>query len=203
MKSDMIVEEITKRLKNQLNPKRLQHTMGVLDYSVLLADKHNEDQFPVKIAALYHDAFRNHKHDELLLLAKENKMQLSDEEQKNPLLLHGRLAAFDLSKRYPELSRLDEIAEAVQYHTSGYPFGSKIGKIIFVADSLEKNRLYPGIDELRKVSIKNLDAAFFMILKGKIKFALQKEHLLLKETVSAYNHILINGETIDDRHSGI
>ncbi|HRW33548.1 MAG TPA: bis(5'-nucleosyl)-tetraphosphatase (symmetrical) YqeK [Thermotogota bacterium] len=201
MKSDMIVKEITKRLKNQLNPKRLQHTMGVLDYSVLLADKHNEEQFQVKIAALYHDAFRNRKRDELLVLANENQMHLSDEELKNPLLLHGRLAADDLKKRYPELSRIDEIAEAVHYHTSGYQFGSKIGKIIFVADSLEKNRVYPGIDELRKLSLQDLDAAFFLVLKGKIKYALQKGHLLLKETVFAYNRILINGETINDKHS--
>jgi len=201
LKSDMIVEEITKRLKNQLNPKRLQHTMGVLDYSVLLADKHNEDQFPVIIAALYHDAFRNHKRDELLVLANKNQMQLSDQELNNPLLLHGRLAAYDLKRRYPELSRLDEIAEAIHYHTSGYQFVSKIGKIIFVADSLEKNRIYPGIDKLRKLSMNDLDAAFFMILKGKIEFALQKGHLLLKETISTYNHILINGETINDKHS--
>ena len=194
MKSDMIVEQITERINKVLNPKRLKHTLGVLDYSILLAKKHEEDELPVKIAALYHDAYRNHSRNELFDIAKKNCLTITREEMYNPILLHGRLAAFDLKKKYPSLTRLDEIAEAVEFHTSGYDFGSKIGKIIFIADSLEKNRIYPGVDELRKLSIEDLDAAFFLILKGKFRFALQKERLILKETVVAYNKLIINGD---------
>ena len=201
MKSDMIVEEITERIKKELSPKRLKHTMGVLDYSVLLADKHDEETDPVKIAALTHDAYRKHKKRELIHIAKDYDLKITPEEAYNPILLHGRLAALDLKKRYPKLSRLDEIVEAVQYHTSGYTFTSKIGKIVFIADSLEKNRIYPGVEELRKRSIENLDDAFFMILKGKFRFAIQKNRLVLKETVAAYNHLIMTGETDNDRHS--
>ncbi len=201
LKSDMIVEEIIKRIKQELNPKRLKHTLGVLDYSVLLAEKHNEDSLPIKIAALYHDAFRNHKKKELIQIATKNGITITAEEQFNPILLHGKLAANDLRTRYPSLSRIDEIAQAVQYHTSGYTFSSKIGKIVFIADSLEKNRIYPGVEELRKLSIVDLNSAFFLILKGKVRLALEKNHIILKETLKAYNSTLINEEIIHDKHS--
>ncbi|MFP4461170.1 MAG: bis(5'-nucleosyl)-tetraphosphatase (symmetrical) YqeK [Thermotogota bacterium] len=194
MKSDIIVDEIIERIKKTLNPKRLKHTMGVLDYSILLADKHKEEHLSVQVAALYHDAYRNHTKKELIDIARKNNLKLSQEEEFNPVLLHGRLAAKDLKNRYPQLSRIDEIAQAVQYHTTGYNFPSKIGKIIFIADSLEKNRIYPGVDELRKLSIEDLDAAFFLILQGKIRLALEKNHLILKETVITYNKYLMNGE---------
>jgi len=197
----MIAEEIIGRIKKTLNPKRLKHTMGVLDYSILLAEKHTEESFPVKIAALYHDAYRNHKKKELLQIAKKNNLEITSEEQFNPVLLHGKLAANDLKNRYPTLSRLDEIAQAVRYHTSGYNFASKIGKIVFIADSLEKNRIYPGVDELRKLSVEDLNSAFFLILKGKIRLALEKKHLVLKETINAYNQTIINGEINNDQYT--
>jgi len=57
------------------------------------------------------------------------------------------------------------------------------------------------VEELRKRSIENLDDAFFMILKGKFRFAIQKNRLVLKETVAAYNHLIMTGETDNDRHS--
>lgn len=198
MKSDMIVEEILSRIKKTLNPKRLKHTMGVLDYSILLAEKHNEEIFPVKVGALYHDAYRNHKRSELIKIAKENHLKIRPEEKFNPILLHGRLAAYDLKKTYPNLPKIDKIAEAVRYHTSGYFFSSNIGKIVFISDSLEKNRIYPGVDELRKISMEDLNTAFLLILKGKIRLALEKNQIILKETLNAYNKSLINGEKIND-----
>lgn len=201
LKSDMIVEEIIERIKKNLNPKRLEHTMGVLDYSILLAEKHDEEILPVKIGALYHDAYRNHKKSEMIQMAKKHQLHITKEEAFNPVLLHGKLAANDLKNRYPNLLRIDEIAQAVEYHTSGYVFSSKIGKIIFIADSLEKNRIYPGVDELRKLSIEDLNTAFFLILKGKVRLALEKNHLILKESLKAYNRALINRESINDQHS--
>jgi len=197
----MIVKEIMTRIKKTLNPKRLKHTMGVLDYSILLAEKYNEEIFPVKIGALFHDAYRNHKSNELLKIAKKNHLKITPEEKFNPILLHGRLAAYDLKKNYPNLSEIDKIAEAVQYHTSGYLFDSNIGKIVFIADSLEKNRIYPGVEELRKLSMEDLNAAFFLILKGKVRLALEKNQIILKETLNAYNKNLINGEKKYDQHS--
>ncbi|MEA1883040.1 MAG: bis(5'-nucleosyl)-tetraphosphatase (symmetrical) YqeK [Thermotogota bacterium] len=201
MKSDMIVEEIIVRIKKNLNPKRLEHTMGVLDYSILLAEKHGEEILPVKIGALYHDAYRNHKNGELIEMAKKHQLHITKEEKYNPILLHGKLAANDLKKRYPTLLRIDEIAQAIEYHTSGYVFNSKIGKIIFIADSLEKNRIYPGVEELRKLSIEDLNTAFFLILKGKVRLALEKNQLILKETLKAYNRTLMNRESRNDQHS--
>jgi len=199
----MIVEEIVAEIKKELNPKRLKHTMGVFDYSVLLAEKHGEELQPVQIGALYHDAFRNHKKSELIQIAKKNRFQLTQEEMFNPVLLHGKLAANALRQKYPNLLRLDEIAEAVQYHTSGYPFRSKIGTIVFIADSLEKNRIYPGVEALRKLSMEDLNAAFFSIIKGKIRLALEKKQLILRETINTYNQLMIHGEKTYDQFAGI
>ncbi len=198
MKSDMIVEQIKEQIKDKLNPKRLRHTLGVLDYSLMLAKRHDVDSRSVTIAALYHDSYRNHTREELLRLAQENNIYISPEEEFNPVLLHGPLAASTLRHRYPDLENIDEIVDAVKYHTSGYYFKSKIGKILFIADSLENNRVYPGADELRKLSLEDLDGTFKKIIQAKLGFSLKKGQLILQETVIAYNKLIIYGAENDD-----
>lgn len=198
MKSDMIVEKIHDELKTLLKPKRLRHAEGVLDYSVKLAERHGVDSEAVSIAALYHDYFRNLDPEKLIEKAETYGVTISEWDRKRPVLLHGKLAAMDLKEKYPDLKYLDEIYEAVMFHTSGYPFGSDIGKILFVSDSVEVNRQFDGVEALRNLAMVDLDQTCFAILKNKIKHAMEKGTVILPETIMAYNEMIMNGVGKDD-----
>jgi len=199
LKSAMIVEKIHDELKTLLKPKRLRHAEGVLDYSVMLAKRHGIDENSAKIAALYHDYFRNLKNDELLQKTAAFGIVPNEYEISKPILLHGKLAAADLLSKYPDIENAEAIAEAVKYHTSGYSFSSDIGKILFISDSVEVNRDFEGVERLRKMAMEDLDLTCFEIVKNKIGHSISKGNIILTETLYAYNKMIMNGVGNNDR----
>jgi len=78
----------------------------------------------------------------------------------------------------------------VRYHTSGSPELDTLGKIVFLADSLEFGRVYDKVETLRKLSFKNLDTAVFETLKNKMIYALKRNLLLLPESVEMWNSMI-------------
>jgi len=191
LKYDTVVEELRKRLQNEVSEKRLLHSEGVLDFAVSLANHYGVPDYMVKIAALAHDTFRGRTGNELFVKAVEMGIRPDRFESNKPKLLHGKVSAEDLRLRYPDLNNIDIIAKAVQYHTTGYPFKEPVGKILFLSDSLEESRYYSGIDKLRKLAFEDIDVAFFEIVKNKIRFAVDKEGFVLPNTVKTYNAFLL------------
>lgn len=191
MKYDTIVEELRNRLQKEVSEKRLLHSEGVLDFAVRLANRYDVPEYMVKIAALAHDTFRSHSANELFVIALDMGIRPDRFESEKPKLLHGKVSAVDLKLRYPNLKNVNIIANAVRYHTSGYPFKEPVGKILFLSDSLEENRYYPGIDKLRKLAFEDLDKTFFEIVKNKIRFAVDKEGFVLPNTIKTYNSFVL------------
>ncbi|MGL5916458.1 MAG: bis(5'-nucleosyl)-tetraphosphatase (symmetrical) YqeK, partial [Culicoidibacterales bacterium] len=50
------------------------------------------------------------------------------------------------------------VIEAVRYHTTGHPQMDEIAKCIFIADYIEPNREFPGVQEARSKAYESLDA---------------------------------------------
>jgi HD superfamily phosphohydrolase YqeK len=59
-----------------------------------------------------------------------------------------------------------------------------------MADAIEEGRDYPGVDELRKVALENLDEAILMELQQKLEYLLKKEIVIHLNTVDMRNNIL-------------
>jgi len=59
----------------------------------------------------------------------------------------------------------DAVVEAIRWHTSGRVGMSTLEKIIYVADYMEPNRSFPGVEELRRLAFEDLDAAMRMGLE--------------------------------------
>ncbi|HUM56656.1 MAG TPA: bis(5'-nucleosyl)-tetraphosphatase (symmetrical) YqeK, partial [Bacillota bacterium] len=86
----------------------------------------------------------------------------------NPDLSHSKIAAFLMEK---ELDIRDEdVLNAVKYHTTGRANMSKLEKVIFLADSIEPGRDYPGIEKIRELSNKDLDAACLSAIENTIEY---------------------------------
>ncbi|MBR3062409.1 MAG: phosphohydrolase, partial [Exiguobacterium sp.] len=57
----------------------------------------------------------------------------------------------------------------------------------FVADAIEPNRDYPGVDRLRAEAERSLEAAVLATLKQTIEFLLKKSVRIFPLTIETYN----------------
>lgn len=150
------IENIRKKLKERVNEKRYIHTLGVVEKAIEIGKKYGVDIQKLEIAGLLHDIAKNMNIDEMKKLCIEN---FSDEFDREDFeiseLLHsfvGYLVAKD------EFGiRDNEILEAIKYHTIGKKGLSILGRIIYIADGIEKNRVYPNVEYLREKVDENMD----------------------------------------------
>ncbi len=169
-------------------PERKRHIFCVRDFALLLSYIHGVDSFRVEIAALSHDLFRDVPPDRLLRLSKLWNVPMSDVEIKHPILLHGRVAAEFLRRRFSFED--SEVLMAVAYHTSGHPDFDRIGKILTVSDTVGYDRDFSGVEDLRDLAMKDLEEAYRAVLKNRIIYAVSTDRYLLEMSVSAWNRLV-------------
>ena len=170
-------EDWEKKIIESLSPKRLDHTLGVRDTAVKMAEYYEEDEEKARIAAICHDIYRGKSIDEINILV--NQYGLEPIYLNNANLAHGKLAMCFMRD---EMCIEDcQILDAVSYHTTGRANMTMLEKIIFVADAIEPGRNYPGVNDMRKCAFGELDKACYLSLKGTV------EHLM--ESGMEYNEI--------------
>lgn len=67
-------------------------------------------------------------------------------------------------------------------------------KIIYIADYIEPNRSFPGVDEVREIVKTDLNRAVFQALKNTIVFLVSKNASIYPDTFHTYNYFLLNKE---------
>ena len=78
------------------------------------------------------------------------------------------------------------VCSAIRWHTTGRPNMTRLEKIIYLADMLEPNRDFPGVDELRALAFEDLDAAMAKALESSVKSLRRREMNVYKDTLEAY-----------------
>ncbi|WP_448531082.1 bis(5'-nucleosyl)-tetraphosphatase (symmetrical) YqeK [Pseudothermotoga sp.] len=185
-----VVEELVRALNLLVTTRRRRHVYSCCDFARKLARLHHVDEEKVTVACLAHDAFRDVPTSKLLRIAKAYGIEPKGMELEHPVLLHGKVAAEYLRRRFKIEDR--DILEAVAFHTSGKPNMGEIAKIVFLADSLEETRAYEGVEDLRRLAERDLDEAVIQTLRSKVCYAMKKEYLLFSETVEMWNWLLRN-----------
>ena len=115
----------------------------------------------------------------------------------NPNLAHGKIAAVVIQRDFGVTD--PDIIQAVSYHTTGRPEMSLLEKIIYIADAIEPNRFYPGVDALRETAAEDLDRAVLQSLTNTINFVRGENRYLDEDTVLAkeyFEKIIKKGEKI-------
>ena len=82
----------------------------------------------------------------------------------------------------------EEIIDAIRYHTSGKANMTALGKLIFVADMIEKGRTYDGVEKLRALYEGDLNECFKECLKEEVLHLLAKKDYIYAETLNAYDY---------------
>ncbi|AYE34830.1 bis(5'-nucleosyl)-tetraphosphatase (symmetrical) YqeK [Clostridium septicum] len=184
------VNEIKNYLKNNLVESRFNHTLGVVETSIKLAKINDVDLNKAKIAALIHDVAKNKTVDEMKKIIDENKIKLSYDEENTPELWHSIIAPI-IGR---EVFNIDdeEILSAVRWHTTGKENMSTLDKIVYIADMIEPNRRFPGVEKIRSTAFKNLDEGILMALTHTTRYLLDKGFTIDINSIKARNYLLLN-----------
>lgn len=179
-------------LKEHLSEKRIRHTYGVVDEAVKLANKYGADPEKAKKAALYHDLFRHVEGKELENICLN--YDLPDKYFDNPNLAHSKVASIKIREIFGE--RDQDVIAAVSFHTTGRAGMSTLEKVIYLADAIEPNRDYPGVDEIRRLSEENLDEACLYAMKHSVEYVKAQGGYVDEDTISAIEYYDLQGDNI-------
>ncbi|WP_303870130.1 bis(5'-nucleosyl)-tetraphosphatase (symmetrical) YqeK [Acetobacterium wieringae] len=186
--------EIITDLENKLSSKRFRHTINVVAAAEQLASHFGVDLNQARLAALLHDCAKNMSDEKLLGYAKEHRIKVDRVSRYDPQLLHGPVGAVLVKERYGITDAA--IQRAVCYHTTGCKKMSALEKIIYLADYIEKDRSFPGIDAIREAAEIDLDRALILALTNSICHVAQTGALLHKHTLEARNDLLIKTRNV-------
>jgi len=190
-------EEMLLYIKKKLTPKRYVHSIGVEYTAANMAFIHGEDVQRARIAGLLHDCAKCIPVEEKLKKAIKFGLPVSESEQANPDLLHGKLGAYYAEKK---CGVKDEgILSAITYHTTGKPGMNLLEKIIFVADYIEPNRkMIRDLPEIRREAYLDLDRCIRHILHNTLEYLSEKDTVIDSLTQETYDYYL--KEAADDLH---
>lgn len=141
---------------------RLAHVAGCESEAVLLAMQYGEDAEAAAEAAILHDITKRLSYNEHLNLCRKYGIVCDKSELDNVKLLHAITGAA-LAKDLFGVS--EDIAAAIRWHTTGKPDMTLLEKIIYLADYIEPNRDFPGVDRLRELAYDALDKALVLGLR--------------------------------------
>ena len=130
----MDIQQIETDLSNKLSKKRFIHTLGVVESAIYLAKKYGANVEDAHIAA---------------------DLSCDADMLRSGALLHGLAGMVLANTQYGITNR--EVLEAIRVHTTGKVGMSKLDKIIFLADYIEPNRNFPGVNDIRKAAEQSLD----------------------------------------------
>ncbi|MCR5481534.1 MAG: bis(5'-nucleosyl)-tetraphosphatase (symmetrical) YqeK [Clostridia bacterium] len=172
-------------LKNHLKESRVRHIYGVRDTAVCLALKFGADVSKAELAAMFHDFYKGLSGEELNSMVRE--LGLPEKYLDNNNLAHSKLAAIMMKKEYGIDD--EDVLNAVSYHTTGRAGMSLLEKIIYLADAIEPGRNYPGVEELRRLALEDLDKACLFSMKRTVDFVKEQGKELDGDTLSALEFI--------------
>ena len=163
------LKKIKKKLKNELDESRYEHTIGVMDTAACLAMRYGADLTQALVAGLLHDCAKCIPNDKKLKLCRKNGIEVTPFEEKAPFLLHAKLGVYISKEKYGVTDR--EVRQAVRYHTTGRPEMTLLEKIIYIADYIEPGRdKAPNLPTVRRLAFQDLDETMYVILKDTLEY---------------------------------
>lgn len=174
-------------VKEQLTDKRYDHTVGVMETAVQLAEKYGVDSRKAELAAIFHDyaKFRSKEEMRKIIIDENMPKQLLEYHSE---LWHAPVGAYLVRTEAGILDK--DILQAIRFHTTGNKDMNMLDKIVFLADYIEPGRKFPGVDDVRKVAFENLNEAVVMALRNTIKFLLDKKQPIYPDTLETYNTLI-------------
>ena len=162
------MEELEPIVVSLLNPNRVKHVLGCRDTAVALAKRWGADETDAARAGILHDITKAIDGPLQLTLCDAYGKLLDDFSKRYPRTLHALTGSMVAQRIFGEN---DAVVSAIEFHTTGRANMTLLEKIIYVADYMEPNRDFPGVERLRELAFSDIDAAL------KLGLEMTLEHL--------------------------
>lgn len=183
----MDLKQAKELVRSRLSDKRYEHTINVKKMAVKLAKHYGTDPEQAALAALLHDAAKELPKDEMRAIMQAYPEYAQGGEARPTPVWHGICAAI-LART--EWGVTDEaVLSAIACHTAGKAGMTQLDKILYLADMTSAERDWPGVNKLRKLELKDLDAAMLAALKQTNDFVLSQGKPLDPVSKAAYDDI--------------
>ena len=162
------MEDLEQVVISLLNPNRVAHVLGCRDTAVELARRWGADETDAARAGILHDITKAIDGPLQLTLCEAYGKILSDFSRRYPKTLHALTGSMVAQRIFGEN---DAVVSAIEHHTTGKADMNLLETIIYVADYMEPNRNFPGVEKLRELAFSDIQAAL------KLGLEMTLEHL--------------------------
>ena len=183
------LEELEKTVVSLLKPNRVNHVLGCRQIAKELALLYGADPVDAQRAALLHDITKALDGPLQLTLCREYGINLDDFSANNPKTLHALTGSLVAERIFGENPA---VVAAIASHTTGKADMNTLEKIIYVADYMEPNRNFDGVDKLRSLAYEDLDGALKMGLEMTLALLQQQGRDISPESRQALEYLKNN-----------
>lgn len=162
------MEELEPIVIRLLNPNRVRHVLGCRDTAVALAKRWGANETDAARAGILHDITKALDGPLQLTLCGAYGKILDDFSRKYPKTLHALTGSLVAERIFGEN---EAVVSAICSHTTGKADMNMLEMIIYVADYMEPNRDFPGVEKLRELAFSDMKAAL------KLGLEMTLEHL--------------------------
>lgn len=173
-----------------LEPNRISHVCGCCEVARALARRYGADETDAARAAVLHDITKALDRENQLLLCKRFQVDTNPFERRHYKLLHAKTGAAIARDVFGEN---EAVCSAIRWHTSGRADMSLLEKVIYIADYVEDNRSFPGVERLREAAQTNLDVAMLLGLQMTIAALESEGKPLGRASAEAWDFYLAKG----------
>ena len=180
------IGELEKVVCSLVKPNRVAHILGCRDTAVELAKRWGANETDAARAGLLHDITKALDGPLQLTLCDQYGMELDDFSRAYPKTLHAHTGAMVAERIFGEN---EAVVSAIHSHTTGKAGMNILEKIIYVADYMEPNRDFDGVEALRQVAFTDINKALKMGLEMTIDLLIKEGKTISKESIEALQDI--------------
>ncbi len=179
--------QMLETVKERLPENRYHHVLGVVETAMDLANTFGVSESHAQTAAILHD------------IAKFSDRQwmksVIESEGMDPLLLeyhselwHAPVGAYVAKTEFG--IEEEDVLNAIRYHTTGRENMSALEKVVYIADLVEPNRKFSGVEELRQLKDRGLDVMMEASIKHSIEFLESKNQPVFPDSLKCYDYFV-------------
>ncbi len=165
-----------------LKPSRIAHVKGCEEEAVRLARRWGADEEDAAEAAILHDCTKKARRDAQLALCETYGVVPDALEKDSEKLMHAKTGA---AVAQQEFGCSPAVVEAIRWHTTGKAGMTLLEKIIYMADYIEPNRDFEGVDTLRALAYEDLDRAMLLGLEMSLEDIAEQGNPVHENTLAA------------------
>ncbi len=182
---------VERALEERLSPARAAHVRRVAQEAVALAQRFGLPPDAALWAGLLHDWYKEVPTADLVRLAREAGVIAPEVPDAAIMVgtLHGPVAARLLPRQWPELP--PSVLDAIDRHTTGDPQMSDLDCVVYVADLIEPERRFAGVEQLRELATRDLYAATLSGMTATLQDLLRRGRRIDPRAVLARNAMVV------------